>query len=85
MPHQCAKSDRLLELEATLTRSVEPTSRMSPTRPMMVNSAIVFMVFNSFRFSGEFRLMPLGPSGSGSMKPGEQGQHPRAKSERAEA
>src|SRR5271166_6160952 len=39
---------RRLKLEATLTRNVEPTCLISPTRPMTVNSAIVFMGIHSF-------------------------------------
>ena len=53
--------------------------------PMIVNSAIVFMGFHFLQFLRGLGLMPLGPSGSGSKKPGEPGQHLRAKSERAEA
>jgi len=52
---------------------------------MIVNSAIVFMGFHFLQFLRGLGLMPLGPSGSGSKKPGEPGQHLRAKSERAEA
>src|SRR5208337_2003323 len=42
---------RRLKLEATLTRSVEPTCLISPTRPMIVNSAIVFMAIRFFSVS----------------------------------
>src|SRR5271165_2466045 len=72
---------RRLKLEATLTRSVEPTCLISPTRPMIVNSAIVFMssillsvspwAFGSCRRSLGVRL---------TKKPGEAGQHPRGTS-----
>src|SRR5271166_4570797 len=74
-----------LKLEATLTRSVEPTCLISPTRPMIVNSAIVFMGFHSFFQS---LLGPwahaVGPSGCGSQEAGRAAPAP-ARSERAGA
>ena len=53
---------RRLKLDATLTRSVVPTCLISPTRPMIVNSAIVFMFFvPSFGLPSGLRLMPSVP------------------------
>src|ERR1700679_3602960 len=59
-----------------LTRTVVPTCLISPTRPMIVNSAIVFMasfLFPSPRAFGSCRRS----LGCGSKEVGGPGQHPR--------
>src|SRR5208337_1868215 len=73
---------RRLKLEATLTRSVEPTCLISPTRPMIVNSAIVFMGIHSFFQSlpRAFGSCRRSLRGAAHKKPGEAGQHPRGTS-----
>src|SRR5271166_2561265 len=78
---------RRLKLEATLTRSVEPTCLISPTRPMIVNSAIVFM--SSILLSLSHSLLgpsahAVGPSGCGSQEAGRSAPAP-VRNERAGA
>src|SRR5580693_10159727 len=62
-----------------LTRRVVPTCLMSPTRPMIVNSAIVFMASFLFHLLGP-SAHAVGPSGAAQRKSGGPGQHPRGTS-----
>ena len=72
------------EARSDATRSVEPTCLISPTRPMIVNSAIVFMVsVPSFSLPGP-SAHAVGPSGAADRKPGETAPAP-ARNERAGA
>src|SRR5271165_3888298 len=75
---------RRLKLEATLTRSVEPTCLISPTRPMIVNSAIVFMSSIPFQSPPGPSAHAVGPSGCGSREAG-RGRPAPARNERAGA
>src|ERR1700733_15613241 len=62
-----------------LTRRVVPTCLISPTRPMIVNSAIVFMASFLFHLL-EPAAHAVGPSGAARRKSGGPGQHPRGTS-----
>src|ERR1700723_934706 len=72
-----------LWLEAMLTRRVVPTCLISPTRPMIVNYAIVFMALFLF-FSPRASLSYRRSLGCGSKEVGRAGPAP-ARNERAGA